>query len=154
MHWKEGPLDSRPRPRRRREILRGPNWVHSLDEHDKLMGYQNSTLPIAVYRCLDTCSPKVMCAKVWVSNSDPKLIGHFYLDNIYENKTIASRLRVDKGMETGVMATMHAYCRQGHGDMDPAETVIFGPSTSNLVKTPLNLMLTMLSLHLNINAYR
>ena len=23
----------------------GPNWVHSLDGHDKLMGYQNSTFP-------------------------------------------------------------------------------------------------------------
>lgn len=32
------------------------------------------------------------------------------------------------------MATMHAYLRQGHGDMDPAETVIYGPSTSNQVK--------------------
>ena len=120
---------------------RGPNWVHSLDGHDKLMGYQNSTFPIAVYGRLDTCSCIVMWAKVWVSNSDPKLIGRFYLDNIYENKTIASRLRVDKGMETGVMATMHAYLPQGHGDMDPAETVIFGPSTSNQVKTLLNLML-------------
>ena len=27
---------------------RGTNWVHSLDGHDKLMGYQNSTFPIAV----------------------------------------------------------------------------------------------------------
>ena len=24
---------------------KGPNWVHSLDGHDKLMGYQNSTFP-------------------------------------------------------------------------------------------------------------
>ena len=33
---------------------RGSNWVHSLDGHDKLMGYQNSTFPIAVYGCMDT----------------------------------------------------------------------------------------------------
>lgn len=32
------------------------------------------------------------------------------------------------------MATMHAYLRQGHGDMDPAETVIYGPSTSNQIE--------------------
>ena len=28
---------------------RGIDWIHSLDEHDKLMGYQNSTFPLAVY---------------------------------------------------------------------------------------------------------
>ena len=33
-------------------ISRGPNWVHSLDGHDKLMGYQNSTFPIAAYGCM------------------------------------------------------------------------------------------------------
>lgn len=32
------------------------------------------------------------------------------------------------------MATMHAFVRQQHGDMDPLETVIYGPSTSNQVK--------------------
>ena len=37
---------------------RGSNWVHSLDGHDKLMGYQNSTFPLAVYGCMDTASRK------------------------------------------------------------------------------------------------
>lgn len=32
---------------------KGSNWVHSLDGHDKLMGYQNSTFPLAIYGCLD-----------------------------------------------------------------------------------------------------
>ena len=98
------------------------------------MGFQNSTYPIAVYGCLDTCSRKVLWVKVWRSNSDPKLIGRFYLEYLYEQRTIASMLRVDKGMETGVMATMHAYLRQQHGDMDAGETVLFGPSTSNQVE--------------------
>ena len=31
------------------------------------------------------------------------------------------------------MATMHAFLNQHHGDMDPAETVIYGPSTANQV---------------------
>ena len=34
----------------------GPNFVHSLDGHDKLMGYQNSTFPLAVY-----CESMAMC---------------------------------------------------------------------------------------------
>ena len=54
------------------------------------MGYQNSTLPIAVYGCIDTCSRKMLWAKVWI-----------YL---YKARTTANKLRLDKGSETGVMA--------------------------------------------------
>ena len=98
------------------------------------MGFRNSTFPIAVYGCIDTCSRKVLWAKVWIGNSDPKLIGRFYLEHLFKTRMIASRIRLDKGTETGVMATMHAFVRQQHGDMDPLETVIYGPSTSNQVK--------------------
>ena len=113
----------------------GPNWVHSLDGHDKLMGYQNSTFPLAVYGCIDTCSRKILWAKVWMSNNDPNLIGRFYLDHLFKTRKIASYLRLDKGTETGVIATMHCYLRQHHGDIDdPTETIMFGPSTSNQVR--------------------
>ena len=112
----------------------GPNFVHSLDGHDKLIGYQNCTFPLAVYGCIDTCSRKVLWAKAWITNSDPNVIGRFYLEYLYKTKTIASKLRLDKGTETGVMSTMHAFLRQNHGDMDPMETVIFGPSTANQVR--------------------
>ena len=113
---------------------RGSNWVHSLDGHDKLMGYQNSTFPIAVYGCMDTCSRKILWIRVWMSNSDPNIIGRFYLEHLFKSRKIAAKLRLDRGSETGVMATMHAFLRQHHGDMDPLETVIYGPSTSNQVR--------------------
>ena len=31
----------------------GPNWVVSLDGHDKLMGFQKRTFPLAIYGCID-----------------------------------------------------------------------------------------------------
>ena len=47
---------------------------------------------------------------------------------------ISSRLRLDKGTETGKMATIHAFLRKDHGDCnDPADTVHYGPSTTNKV---------------------
>ena len=70
----------------------GTNWVHPLDGHDKLMGYQNSTYPLAVYGCLDSASCKILWLHIWVSNSDPKLIGYWYLQHIFETKQIASYL--------------------------------------------------------------
>ena len=104
-----------------------------MDGHDKLMGYQNSTFPLAIYGAIDTASRKILWLKVWTSNSCPKRVGKWYLEYLYDVRQIASLIRVDKGTETGVMATMHAYLRQNHGDMNAAETVLYGPSTSNQV---------------------
>ena len=28
---------------------RGPSWVHSVDGHNKLMGFQNDAFPLAIY---------------------------------------------------------------------------------------------------------
>ena len=42
---------------------------------------------------------------------------------------------MDKGTETGVMATLHCYLRSVHGDVDdPTDTVIYGPSTENRIE--------------------
>ena len=63
-----------------------------------------------------------------MTNNDPNVIGRFYLEHLFNTRVMASIIRVDKGLETSVMATMHAYLRQQHeDDMDPAETVIYGP---------------------------
>ncbi len=51
-----------------------------------------------------------------------------------ETNVMPSMLRVDKGTETGTMATMHAFLRSNHKDeIDPVDTLIYGPSTSNQV---------------------
>jgi hypothetical protein len=112
---------------------KGVNWVYYMDGHDKLMGYKNSTFPLAVYGCIDTASRRLLWLRVWVSNSDPNLIGRWYLEYLFECRVMPSILRLDKGTETGVMATMHAFLRQSNGDMDPSDMVIYGPSTSNQV---------------------
>ena len=125
-------------------ITKGPNWIHSLDGHDKLMGYQNSTFPMAIYGCIDTATRKMLWLRIWVTNSDPNIIGRWYLEHLYETRVMPSFIRVDKGTETGVMATMHAFLRRNHGDMDdPSDTVLYGPSTSNQVSmTELNTLIT------------
>lgn len=98
------------------------------------MGYKKSTFPIAIYGCLDTASRKLMWIRVWVSNSNPQLIGRWYLEHLMETHFMPAILRLDKGTETGIMATMHAFLRRNHNDdMDPVDTILYGPSTSNQV---------------------
>ncbi len=116
-------------------VTRGPNWVHSLDGHAKLMGYQKSTFPLAIYGCLDSASRKLLWLKIWTTNSDPKIVGRWYFEHLYETKIIAQNLRIDKGTETGDMATMHAFLMSELGAEDPVLSVVYGPSTSNQVKT-------------------
>ena len=108
---------------------KGPNWVHSLDGHDKLMGYQNSTFPLAVYGCIDTASRKLLWLRICqVTKSDSKVIGRWYLEYLYEARIMPSMIRLDRGTETGTMATMHVFLRRNHDDMDdPCESIICGP---------------------------
>ena len=70
----------------------------------------------------------------------PNLTGKWYVKHLNETRMIASKLRIDRGTETGTMATIHAFLRQNHVDMNGKDTsdvckntVNFGPSTSNQV---------------------
>ena len=67
---------------------RGPNWVHSLDGHNKLMGFQSDTFPLAIYGCVDTASRKLLWLRIWTTNKEPKLIGRWYLEYLFENYVI------------------------------------------------------------------
>ena len=113
----------------------GPLWVVSLDGHDKLCGYQNATFPLGVYGCIDTFSRKILFLFVCHSNSNPLVIGKMYLRYLFETEMLPRNLRVDRGMETGKMATIHVYLLNKHEDVDdPTDSIIYGPSTSNKIE--------------------
>ena len=54
---------------------RGPNWVHSVDGHNKLKGFQNDAFPLAIYGSIDTASRKLLWFRIWTNNREPRLIG-------------------------------------------------------------------------------
>ena len=113
----------------------GPLWVASLDGHDKLCGCQNSTFPLGVYGCIDTFSRKILFLFVCHSNSNPLVVGKMYLQYLFEAEMLPRNLRVDRGTETGKMATIHVYLLNKHEDMnDPPDAIIYGPSTSNKIE--------------------
>ena len=87
----------------------GPNWVVSLDGHDKLMGFQKCTFPLAIYGCIDIDSRKVLFLKVWTSNSNPVFVGRWYFEYLYKIKILPNYIRIDKGTETATLSIMHGY---------------------------------------------
>ena len=66
--------------------FKGPNHTYSGDGHDKLMDFMNNTFPLAVYGLQDVFSGYILYLKLWPSNSDPKLIGRWYLEYLYESR--------------------------------------------------------------------
>ena len=109
----EGLRQRQPRFKRKKEkgtfTAVGPNWVVSLDGHDKLMGFQKRTSPLALYGCIDTASRKILFLKVWISNSNPIFVGWWYFEYLYKRKILPNYIRIDKGTETATLSTMHAY---------------------------------------------
>ena len=87
----------------------GTNWVLSMDEHDKLMRYQNSTFPLTVCGYMDTASRKLLFIWAWTSNSNPVYPKRWYFEYLCESKTLPYHIRIDKGSETTIMGTMQAF---------------------------------------------
>ena len=72
------------------------------------MGYQRSTFPHSVYGYINTASHKV----IWTYCTykyDPKKIARWYFDYLFDKRIETARLRIDKGSETGDIATMHTF---------------------------------------------
>ena len=64
----------------------------SLDGHDKLCGYQNSTFPLCIHGGQDTYSARINFLRIWTTNSNPKIIGKFYMDYLCERRGIKPAL--------------------------------------------------------------
>ena len=88
---------------------KGPLLVASVDGHDKLCGYQNWTFPLGIYGFIDTLSRKVLSLSVVTSNSDPLAVGKLYISKLENFNLLPRFLRMDKGTETGKIATIHSY---------------------------------------------
>lgn len=58
-----------------------------------------------------------------------------YLRYLFETEMLPGNLRVDRGTETGKMATIYEYLLNKHEVLnDPTDTIIYGPSTSNKIE--------------------
>ena len=108
-------------------ISAGPNWVMALDGHDKLIAFQNNTFPIAIYGVVDTARRKLLSIKVWVTNRITELVARWYFESIYETRVMPNYMLIDKGSETGTIATMHCFLRRPHSDVETdEEAFIYG----------------------------
>ena len=58
----------------------------SLDGPDKMCGYQKAMFPLCIYGAQDTYSGRINFLQIWTTNNDPRVIGRFYLDYLYDRR--------------------------------------------------------------------
>ena len=132
---KEKALKFKARKKKKPFVSDGADCVLSLDGHDKLMGFQNWTFPVAIYGALDTFSRKSLYIFVWESNSDPNIVGQRYIKHLYESQRMPVYIRIDRGTETGKLATVHAFLiNKQRPETDGTHFVLYGPSTTNKIE--------------------
>ena len=82
-----GPVGKKKTKTKGSFTTKGPNWVHSLDGHDKLMGYHNSTFPLAVLAAaillVETCYGLVSGSLTATLKSSAVRLGIFIQDQNY-----------------------------------------------------------------------
>ena len=90
---------------------------------------------VAIYGALDTFSRKILYIFVWESNSDPNVVGQRYIKHFYESERMPIYIRIDRGTETGKLATVHAFLiNKQRAEADGTDFVLCGPSTTNKIE--------------------
>ena len=96
--------------RRRRRLQRrkyhspGPNFVWSIDGHDKLKPYG-----ISIHGCIDGYSRRIIWLEVAASNKVPELIAKHYLDAVKQMEGKPKIVKEDNGTEHSVIQPLHVY---------------------------------------------
>ena len=102
-----------------------PGWLFSVDWHDKLMGFNNSTFPVGIYGCIGTFSRYMDF--ISVRDSNPPTIGLRYIQHLFETKRLTFNIRMDCGTETGKLTAIHAFLCDNRDDVDDStDLVIYG----------------------------
>jgi hypothetical protein len=121
--------------RRRRDIQRGkgeyivpgPNWLWSVDGHDKLKPYG-----IEIYASVDAYSRYITWIYVGVSNSTAVSVVHQFLETVKSTGVFPQFVRSDCGGETGMLAYSQYRLSKSH---DPtvklSDCYLYGTSTAN-----------------------
>ena len=72
------------------------------------MDFAKDAFPLAVCGMQDVFSGYLLFLKVWVSNSNPKLIGRWYLDHLLKTKGIfISLFSISSCIESQIMDDNH-----------------------------------------------
>jgi hypothetical protein len=108
-------------------IVPGPNYVWSIDGHDKL-----SHWGIQIYAAIDAHSRYVTWIYVGITNRTAISVLQQFVDTLKSENIQPRFIRSDRGGETTLIAAAHyALLKKYHEDLIVSECYWFGTSTAN-----------------------
>ena len=124
---KEGvELRRRNRLQRRNYTNLGPNFLWHIDGYDKLKPYG-----LCINGCIDGFSRFIHSFEVNRTNSDPKVIGGYFMTAVKKLQGCPLRVRTDLGTENGHVKQMLLFMREGGNDQYANNCFLTGSSNHN-----------------------
>ena len=126
------------RKRRNEFITHGPDYVWSIDGHDKLRNWD-----ILIYACIDGYSRRIIWIHVGLTNRAQIAVARQYLDVLTTDRWCPRLIRSDRGQEVVLLADAHLRLfREAAIERDRitdeaaaavplSQCFLFGPSTAN-----------------------
>ncbi|XP_041864801.1 uncharacterized protein LOC121654649 [Melanotaenia boesemani] len=115
------------RLRRRQYFAEGPNFVWHIDSYDKLKPYG-----ICINGCIDGFSRSIIWLRAAHTNSDPKIIGGYFVEAVERRGGLPKLVRTDMGTENVLVRDLQRHLRRNDVDDRAADkSYITGASTAN-----------------------
>ena len=119
--------------RRKRRLLRrsysskGPDYLWHLDGYDKLKRYG-----VCINGCVDGFSRRIVWLNAYHTNSDPKIIGGYFIEAVKSRGGCPRMLRGDAGTENAYVRDMQRFTRMKDNDALAGDfSYLEGTSTAN-----------------------
>ncbi|KAM7382146.1 hypothetical protein PAMA_012828 [Pampus argenteus] len=119
-------LRHRNRLRRRMYQNPGPNFLWHVDSYDKLKPYG-----ICINGAIDGFSRMVIWLHAYCTNSDPRVIAKYFIDEVSSRNGTAARIRSDLGTENCYIEQMQMFLRHDHLDNFSHRCYLYGSSNHN-----------------------
>lgn len=114
------------RLRRRLYTNPGPNFLWHVDSYDKLKPYG-----ICINGAVDGFSRKIMWLHAYTTNSNPRVISGYFIDEVEDRSGTPTRIRADLGTENRSLEQMQMFLRGVHDDEFSERCYITGSSNHN-----------------------
>lgn len=111
---------------RRSYFAKGPNYIWHLDGYDKLKPFG-----ICIHGCIDGFSRKIVWLNAFTTNSDPKVIGGYFMEAVERAGGCPRVVRGDKGTENVKVRDVQHFLRRNIQDGSSIASYIDGASTAN-----------------------
>ncbi|KAJ8037931.1 hypothetical protein HOLleu_18876 [Holothuria leucospilota] len=114
--------------RLRRRLYRnpGPNYMWHIDSYDKLKPYG-----ICINAAIDGFSRNIIWIKAYWTNSNPRIIAGYFMEEVEKLGGCPARVRCDMGTENVYLEQMQRFLRYDHVDEFARDCFIYGSSNHN-----------------------